>query len=266
MKQPWNGFWQMLTDDEDVDFVPLRDTTVAIRSAAGFSVYTGDHFIELLTQGKCQPPATWPPTEAEAVEMYPHFYAIGGSCSWTELEEGWLAEHNIEMASDPRIEGISLSYTVNFQDNHCLCKRAFPDGKIVEENWRKLSGAGDTPLAGAWESEDKHGRWMSLVTQGHYGVMRAGTERPRAPSQGVSFSDTEIYKLFNEFGVNVGARLETPSTFDNWPFLSQVPGYETRKHESFHIKFVDENRLIMSIPPYIPEGAEGEWWRKVKVT
>jgi hypothetical protein len=98
-----------------------------------------------------------------------------------------------------------------------------------------------------------------MVTAGHYGILRIMSGRPKSPSQGKEFSDTEMYSIWEKFGANAGARLETRSTFDHWPMIAQVAGYEVRKHETFRIKSIEANNFVASIPP---EG-ELEVWRRI---
>ena len=138
--------------------------------------------------------------------------------------------------------------------------RALADGTENQEEWRRLSGPGTTALSGAWESRDAEGRWLYLVTAGHYGVMRASSDRPRAPAQGDAFSDAETFALFEGFGANAGARVETAATFDHWPMIAQVAGYEVRKHETFRIKLVEPERCLLTIPP---DEDPGEGWRRL---
>lgn len=57
---------------------------------------------------------------------------------------------------------------------------------------------------------------------------------------------------------NAGARLETRRTFDHWPMIAQVAGYEVRKHETFRIESVAEDRFVFTFPP---EEARSIWHR-----
>lgn len=261
MAQPWEGFWQVLYDTADEDVVPFRNTTIAVRAKFGVVVLTRSHFIQIHVLGKRQGPVGWPPTEPEAVEMLRTFQAHGGPCDWETAEGQWEAEQRIEMASDPRLEGTTVRGTFEFDGDRCRCQRTLPDGMRLDEIWRRLSGAGTSPLAGAWETRGPAERWFYLVTAGHYGVMRVAHGRPRTPAQGEHFSDAEMYALWNAFGANAGARVETERTFDHWPMVAQVPGYEVRKHETFRIESIEKDRFVASFPP---DGEPGEPWRRVE--
>ena len=149
---------------------------------------------------------------------------------------------------------------MSFHEDRCTSVRSLPDGGHIEENWRKLSGEGTTPLAGAWETKSEHEHWMSIVTSAHYGVIQAGTGRPTAPSEGDEYSDAEIVSMWERFGANAGARIETPQTFEHWPFLGgNAPGYEARKHPTFRVSDVNGDRHMLSIPPYVPSDQAEEW-------
>lgn len=260
MARPWEGFWQVLYDDVDEDIVPFRDTTTALRTAQGFSIYTRTHFMEIRVDGMRHPPAAWPPTRSEAIAMLRAFFACAGPCAWREVVDGWRGDQAIIMASDPRIEGNAIHCSLEMEGDRGRCQRVLPDGTQVSETWRRLSGAGASPLAGAWESGGPDDLWMYLVTAGHYGVIRTTSARPKAPSQGEEFSDAEAYALWEGFGANAGARLETAETFDHWPMIGQVAGYEVRKHETFRIDLVEDDRFIATLSP---DEEPDEGWRRL---
>ena len=85
------------------------------------------------------------------------------------------------------------------------------------------------------------------------------SDRPRSPANGHDFTDEEVLALWAGFGANAGARLETDKTFDHWPMLAQVTGYEVRKHETFCIEDVHSDRFTALLPPL----EEGEVWHRL---
>ena len=259
MDKPWCGFWQILTDDTGLEIVPFNRTSLAVRPLIGYLVYSENHFIEIRILGKRAVPASgWAPSDEEMIAAFPLEYSVGGWCSWTESDDGWDAEHRIDMARDPRLEGESFHRTMKFEGNHGVFVSSIKNEGSTEEKWRKLSGPGTTPLSGAWKVESEKERWMSIVTSAHYGVMRASINRPKVPSQGDEFNDAEILALCKECGLNAGARIETPETFENWPFVATFHGYETRKHDTFRISNVKEDRFTITIPP---SSFSEEWTR-----
>ena len=259
MDIPWCGFWQLLTDDTGLEIVPFNRTSLAVRPLIGYTVYSENHFIEIRILGKRVVPASgYAPSDEEIIAAFPLEYSVGGWCSWTESDDGWAAEHRIDMARDPRLEGKSFNRTMKFKEVHGVSVRSVKNAELTEEKWRKLSGPGMTPLSGAWKVESETERWMSIVTSAHYGVMRAGINRSKVPSQGDEFNDAEILALCKECGSNAGARIETPETFENWPFVATNHGYETRKHDTFKISNVKEDRFTISIPP---SSFSEEWTR-----
>jgi hypothetical protein len=131
--------------------------------------------------------------------------------------------------------------------DHAKCEKAFHGGH-VQERWRRLSGTGATPLAGAWRSGEPEAPWLH-VTAGHYGVMSTTSHRPQRPAHGDEWSDSEVMALWEGFGVNAGARLETDRTFDHWPMLGDLAGHEVRKHETSRVGEVHPNA---SPPPSRP--------------
>jgi hypothetical protein len=258
---PWEGFWQVLyesADEEDEEVVSFRDTTTAVRPALGFSILAKGTYMELRSTGPRRPPEGWPPTDRESVAMLREFTAIAGSGTWKEADGHWRGEHTITMASDPSLEGNSAYLDLSIDGDHAVCEKAV-HGQHIEERWRKLSGSGVTPLAGAWRSAEHDAAWLYVVTAGHYGVMNTSSDRPRRPADGHEWSDSEIHALWEGLGVNAGARLETERTFDHWPMLGNLAGYEVRKHETFRIGEVQPDRFTAFLAPF----DEGQEWRRV---
>ena len=79
MTQPWEGFWQVVYDDDDEEIIsyPALFTTMSLRRS-GFSVYTGKYFVEIRTAAGRRPPAGWPPTEAETIASFQTATALPG--------------------------------------------------------------------------------------------------------------------------------------------------------------------------------------------
>ena len=257
---PWEGYWQVVYDSGAEEIVEFRNTTTAVRPALGFSVFAGGHFLELRSTASRTPPAGWPPTREEAIAMLRDFSAVAGRSSWREDGSRWVSESKVSMAGDPRLEGTIVRHVLEVEGETARCERSIERAGAVPETWRRLSGAGDTPLAGAWQSGDPDDLWMYLVTQGHYGVIRTSSAQPRTPANGDEFSDDEMFALWEGFGANAGARLETGGSFDHWPMLGQVAGYEIRKHETFRLITVEDDRFVAVLPPY--EDAD-EGWRRI---
>jgi hypothetical protein len=257
---PWEGYWQVLQGPADEAIVEFRNTTTAVRSGLGFSILTPRHFMELRSNGPRQPPEGWPPTRQEAIAMLREFTAHAGDSTWQGEHGRWKAESIITMAGDPRLEGTMVRHELEIDGELARCERSMEDGTSVTETWRRLSGAGTSPLAGAWGSGDQDELWVYLVTGGHYGVIRTSSERPRGPARGNEFSDDEMFALWEGFGANCGARLETERSFDHWPMLGQVAGYEIRKHETFRLITVEDDRFVAVLPPY---EEPGEGWRRI---
>lgn len=250
----WQGFWQVVYDADDADIQTYGYTTTALRAASGFSVYTARHVMHIRVDGRRELPAGWPPTREEKIAWMRPFRACASTCEW----EGTNGTEMVIIASDPRIEGSTTSLTADFDDD-----LARVDGTIagikVREEWRRLSGPGRSALDGAWESFDGTERWLYLATAGHYGVMRANPGRQREPADGQAFDEDELYQRSIDFGANAGARLETRTTLDAWPMVSQVAGYDVNKHPTFRLDVLERDRTNMSMPPMFETG--NDWHR-----
>jgi hypothetical protein len=126
--------------------------------------------------------------------------------------------------------------------------------------WRRLSGRGSSPLAGAWESVGVRDRWLYLVSAGHYAIVREDLQRP-LPKRGDALSDEEVLEICDGFGANAGACLVSSSSFDHWPMVSSnQAGFEARKHETFLLKIVEPNRLVLSLSA---DGSNASEWKRL---
>lgn len=218
-------------------------------------MYTENHFIEINTHVELTPPADRAPSSEEMAEYFDGMSLHHGTCSWSRGKNECTGEHIITHAMDPRHIGGCYKRTVSCEDERGGSTLQQDSKEEGEVSWRQLGREGSTPLAGAWESISEFGHWIYLVTQGHYAVMNVAIDI--TDDNGVAeFTAEQKAELFQKTGGNIGARIETSDTFDHWPFLSQIPGYEIRKHETFLITSAEKDRFFASIPPHFPAG---EW-------
>ena len=232
---PMVGFWQVLASEQHEDTLPFRGTTTTERAGSGFTLYTQGYYMDVRILSMRKPPAGHPPSEDELTRMFQSIRAAAGRCAWTTTGDGWVVEHTPIAQSHPPSYVRSRSMT--------------PDGAGVvatgadgeTERWRRLSGPGSSPLSGVWESGEPPDRWLYMATDGHYGLLHTDLTVPPSP---LSFS------------INMGARLETAGGFDHCPMLSQVYGYDVRKHESFKLEGVEQDRFFASIPTFPFPAAE----------
>lgn len=244
LQTPWRGFWQVLAPDAQEDIRPYRNTTTNLRSRAGFVLYTQTYFIELRVLSQMQLPAGWPPTDAELAAMFGSFYGVAGRSHWQPADGGWLGQHRIEMAANPALLGQDFRRML-----HMSVESATIDSDGRQETWRRLSAAGGTPLCGAWQTENLLGNWLYLACEGHYAVMRSEASRPAPQGDWAKLTAEQLLRLAESFGANAGARLETGGSFDHWPMIGQVAGYDVRKHETFKLEEVQAGRFEASLPP-----------------
>ena len=260
--RPWEGCWQVIYDDLDEEIIsyPPLFTTMSLRRS-GLSIYTSNFFIEIRTASGRTPPAGWPATEAETIAGFKSASAHGGSCRWRTVSDGFEVEHIPTMSHDPKVSGRAFRYSVLIDGDVARVKRTGNDGRSEDEVWRRLSGAGSSPLAGAWESESDGQRWLYLVTAGHFGVMRQ--KQNRVISTDVELSDREIAEIARETSANAGARLETGVSFDHWPMITTgTPGtIDCRKHETFRIVAIENSVFVAALKLDATDATE---WRRLQ--
>lgn len=259
MAEPWEGFWQVESDSDDEDVIPFKSTTISMRKTLGFVIFTRKYFMEIRVDGKRRALPEYPKTEQEAAGWMRHFQAYVGRCKWREENSTCKVDEEILMASDPRFEGQTIQSRLEFEGDQCRREGALPNGAELTETWRRLGGPATSPLAGAWENRSGEDWWIYLTTAGHYGVMRVSSIRPRTPSNGKEFSESEQFALLKGFGGHAGARLETKRTFDHWAMIGYLAGAEERKHPTFRIDSVKANEVTFSIPHRVEAGEV--WFR-----
>jgi len=253
--RPWTGCWQQEASST-ATITPYGSTTLARRSHSGFIVYTANHFIEIRTHAELSPPEEQVPSAVEMIAYFDGLSLSHGTCDWTQEGRRLVGMHTITHAMNPARIGCCFERSMS-------CESELGGGMLQDVSdqagmtWKQLGGKGRTPLAGAWESISEFGHWIYLVTQGHYAVMNVADDLSQY-KEGAEFTAEQKVELFQKTGGNIGARIETSDTFDHWPFVSQIPGYEIRKHETFRITSIEKDRFSASIPPHFPAG---EWAR-----
>ncbi|WP_168203818.1 lipocalin-like domain-containing protein [Humibacter ginsenosidimutans] len=261
---PIDGFWQVEYDDPHDEFVDVGNTNVSLRRTA-FTVYADGRFLQIRTDSGRRPPTTWPPSEAERVSLFRSSTASAGRFRYDQNADDAAAHtgavaHTVTMAPDPRDVGARFDCAVTIDGDTAEVRGTDPHGASVHERWRRLSRRGATPLAGAWASGDDDDRWMLLVTAGHYGVVHSKAVSVELPETG-ELGDADVLAVFESFGSNAGAIVQTATSFDNHPFVaSNSSGYEARKHESFFLSSVESDRLMIG---FEDDGSDALPWTRL---
>lgn len=258
MDAPFDGFWQVLFEDPDEDVVPFGETTIAVREAACW-IYAGGHYMELWVEKGNDPITTWPPDDAMASRLFQAHRALAGRAVWHEDGDGFIVEHLPEMSVQPALDGQSYRMRLRI-DGETAFAQPLDDPLRLPGQWRRLSGRGSSPLAGAWASVDADGqRWLYTVTAGHYGVMRSDAGEATPAERGQP-TDAEAARLFTSRSMNAGAHLLGARTFDHWPMFASTAGYGARKHPTFYLKELDADSFVMTFDPRDEDGTR--WLRR----
>jgi hypothetical protein len=185
---------------------------------------------------------------------------LGGPCRWKTTTNGFEVEHVPTMAHDPRLRGRRVRYAASIHGDEARVERLSADGHREDEVWRRLSGAGSSPLAGAWESGGEGQQWLYLATAGHFAVMREASGRAMTAHD--ELSDADIAAVMRGFGANAGARLETRVSFDHWPMIATTsPGpIDCRKHETFRIAKLESDKCDTALKL---DGTDATEWRRL---
>ncbi len=258
MTERTDGFWQVVYDEPDeIIAYPALYTTMSLRRF-GCAIYVDGHFIQIRTEAGRRPPVGWPGSADEAVSYFRTSIAFGGRAT----RHGSDIHHELTMAGDPRTEGSTLTWSMTIDGDRASVEASMPDGSKSHETWRRLSGAGTQPLAGAWECQTATDRWLWLVAAGHYGIIREDNERASVPEG--NLTDDQILVLARGYGANAGAQISTAQSFDNWPMVgANAAGFEARKHETFRIVSAVDNLLVLSL---FPDGSAATEWHRIAPT
>lgn len=258
MNAPFDGFWQVLFDDPDEDVVEFRETTIALRQS-GCWIYAGGHFMELWADKHTEPLMMWPPDTETASRLFRTHRAVAGYTTWQEDGDAFVVEHHPEMSVQPALVGQPYRMRLRIEGDAAIAE-PLGDRLRVPGQWRRLSGRGSSPLAGAWASEDPDGeRWLYIVTAGHYGVMRSDNGKA-APEHGGPITDEEAATLVTSRSMNAGAHLLGSRTFDHWPMFASTSGYSAGKHPTFYLKELNADDFVMTFDPSDEDGTR--WSRR----
>lgn len=239
-RYPWMGFWQVVyteSEDEIVPYAPLH-TTLSLRRS-GFSLYTRSRFVQFRAAANRRPAAAWPATEAERRSWFDTCHVSFGACTWTHADGGWNVSHEpVAAAGGEPAPGTE--------------RRAVLEGDkatVGDEPWRRLSGAGASPLAGAWEQTGPSERWTYLISAGHYAVVR----------QRLDADEGELGSVSG----NAGARVESARSFDHWPFIATggIGSIDARKHETFRLTTVELGTFSAG---FASDGSDASPWQRIE--
>ena len=244
MDAPFDGFWQVLFDDPDEDVVEFGETTIAVRES-GCWIYAGGQYMELWADKHNEPITAWPPDEATASHLFRTHRAMAGRATWHQDGDAFLVEHQPEMSVEPALDGHPYRMRLRVEGDTAIAS-PLDDKLRAPARWRRLSGRGSSPLAGAWWSEDADGqRWLYTVTAGHYGVMRSDRGEA-APPPGRPATVEEAAKLFTSRSMNAGSLLLAARTFDHWPMFASTGGYGAAKHPTFYLQELNADNFVMT--------------------
>lgn len=262
MAHAGDGCWQILYDEPNVEVVPFGNTTVAVRPF-GLVLYAAGSFLHLrVPEGRR--PQRWPPSRSALIEYFRGSSAAAGRATWRETPTGWVADHEIEMALDPRLKGARVRYEARIDGDHAQVRLGGAGQGPAEERWRRLSGPGVSFLAGAWEESNDQERWLYLVTAGHFGVMREALQLPII-SHRHELSDDDVGSLLDAVGANAGAQVTTPGSFDHWPMIaSNFAGYEIRKHQTFRLVETKPDQFRATLPGSPGDDVPSTWSRRTE--
>lgn len=240
MTHPGDGFYQVLKNTAHDEIVDFRRTTVAVREFLGLVAISDGLLIDLRSIERRLPPTQIPPPPAEELTMVQGFTTIAGPVTWN----GDSATVHIELACDPAVQGTNVTYSFSGDGDIVACEVSGTGG-TVSERWRRLSGHGESPMCGAWQGGTETHPWWYICTAGHYAIVHGERQRDPLPDNATQMSDP----LWLDFGANAGARVETSTSFDHWPMLGQLAGYESTKHPTFLLHEAAD-QLRFTLPPH----------------
>jgi len=261
MAEQMDGFWQVVYDDPRDEFVRVEraHTNVSLRRA-GFLIYAAGWFAHIRVESGRVPTQRWPPPESERVRLFRSATAAAGRASWRREGDRWIAEHEVTMSPDPRRRHDRFTYVGAVDGDRAETTVSHASVNADRENWRRLSGAGSSPLAGAWQSGDDSDAWLLVVSAGHYAVVHQESTAEVLPQEG-DLDDRQVVSIFDTFGSNAGAVVETATSFDTHPFISSnSAGYDAAKHPSFFLSSIDADRALIG---FEDDGSDAQAWNRV---
>ena len=207
MAPPWTGAWQWQSDEYD-----------------GRLILTENYACHVFAQKGRQPPQGERPTEAESAALFRSFGAGAGPITATQDGDEWFIDAVSSLAHHPAAVGINVRRAVRVKDDQMSAEQIGSDGtRSPTTLYRRLSGAGSTPLAGAWECMADEFDGLLLKTGSEYVYISTDANRPKITAVEDELSDADAVILYRALHSQAGSYMVEGSTTVRRPAISGNP-------------------------------------------
>lgn len=236
MASPFSGAWRDTSDTTD-----------------GFYLLTDTHFSYLWTD-KGRPAITGAPTDEDAAALFRSMSSRAGTNRFTAQGDAWQNVSTMLVSADPASVGREVVETWAFEEERSFMRVLLPDGATFR--LERVSDAGTSPFAGAWELVSDTYEGLMLRTDQHYCALVTRRNRPMPPESELSASEAAALYRSAQTAVAGSYTIDGMKTTTR-TLLDRNPGLVGR--ESTRIWRFQDDRATG-----VPEGGgESVVWRKV---
>jgi len=158
MASPFSGAWRDVSDTHD-----------------GFYLLTETHFCYLWAD-KGRPAITGAPTDDDAAALFRSMSSRAGTNRFTAQGDAWQNVSTMLVSADPASVGREVKETWAFEEGRSFMRILLPDGATFHVE--KVSDAGTSPFAGAWELVSDAYEGLMIRTDTHYCALVTRRNRP----------------------------------------------------------------------------------------
>lgn len=210
MLEPWEGAWAPLAEGRH-----------------GLVLVTRSHYSIIEGAEDRKPATSQPPAEAEAAALFRSLVAAGGKSIISPSEGGWILDLTPTISRNPWAEGVSLRMAARIDGDRAVFQDVRADAtRGGEAAYRRASGPGASPMAGAWEMASERRNGLLLQTDSHYTLIETSKDRPRPETPSTRLSDAEVAVLYAGLTAQAGTYTISGSTMTRRPLLAHNPALQ----------------------------------------
>jgi len=236
MASPFSGAWRDVSDTHD-----------------GFYLLTETHFCYLWAE-KGRRAITGAPTDDDAAALFRSMSSRAGTNRFTAQGDAWQNVSTMLVSADPASVGREVKETWAFEEGRSFMRILLPDGATFR--LEKVSEAGTSPFAGAWELVSDTYEGLMLRTDAHYCAVVTRRNRPLPQVSELSVSEAAALYRGAQTAVAGSYTIDGMKTVTR-TLLDRNPAMVGR--ESTRIWRFEDDRAIG-----VPEGGgESVGWRRI---
>ena len=206
MNEAWTGAWRWVSGNAD-----------------GRPTITSTRYCYLVVRKNRSPATSTPLSDADAATLLRGILAAaGGTLETTVNGDEWSQIHTNFVALYPKDASSTVLRAVQVSGDDMAEQVLDPDGNVLDDNqYVRISHAGDSDLAGAWELRQSGRTGIVLFTDSRYQYLL--TRDDRSPDTDSNSTDSELVELFRTTFAEAGNYRESEGSLLITPDIAMNP-------------------------------------------